>query len=411
VQANPSKQTLLWLSCFIVSLYYAYEMLQFALGSTLSTELVKTLHFSVYQLSLFSSAYLYACALGVLPAGLLLDRFAIKPLLLISLAFAILGIFILTITNNFTLIIIGRALTGFSSDFAFLGYLTLTTRYFKGKTEALAKSLIYSMGALGCILSQTPATLLMQHLGLHQLLNILVIVGLIIFLLIWTGVHNSKPISKNKPHNLLPLWQSLKLAALNKHNILAAYYACIANFPLMLLGALWSKIYLIKAQQLTPFQASNINSLIFWGAMLGSPLLGWLARFFQQHKMMITLALIGAGTWFLLALLPNNIYSLALLFILFGILVNSQLFSVIAVSKLSLKTIEATSLSMVSIANNAGGALYQLLFAWLLLVFRADSCHSETCYYSLLTFNYIFIFIALNYLLAAVSAYFIREHA
>jgi|GEM_PF-2392405 len=407
MQQAYSKQFLPWVSCLIVGLYYAYEMLQFALSSTLSTELAQTLHLSVYQLSLFSSAFLYGCALGVIPAGLLLDRFPVKRLLLISLALAIFGLVLLTISNNFTLIIMGRLLTGFSSDFAFIGYLTLTVHYFSDKEEALAKSLIYSMGALGCIISQTPMTLLMQKVGIHQLLLSLIAMGLIIFLLIAIGViHASQP--KKKTISSLSLWQSLKLAV-NKQNLLAAYYACIANFPLMLLGALWSKIYLTQAQRLSSVIASHVNSLIFWGAMLGSPLLGWLARFYKQKQLMISLALLGALAWLLLAWLPNNIYSLAIIFILFGILVNSQLFSIIAVSKTNPASISATSLSMVSIANNAGGALYQLLFAWLLFALQPNACHSQNCQYSLNSFNAIFMFIALNYLVAAIIAYFIRN--
>jgi predicted MFS family arabinose efflux permease len=407
---TANKAFIPWLSCLIVGIYYAYEMLQLALGATLSNELLRTLHFSVTQLSVFSSSYLYACAIAIIPAGLLLDRLPIKPLLLSSLVLVIIGVFIMANASNFQWMTVGRACTGFSSDFAFLGYLTMASRYFTGKAAAFAKSLVYSMGALGCIISQTPVTAIMQHIGWRSLLIWLGIIGIALFFLIWAGVRNIPPSRLHTtPSQTVSIWHSLKLAAANKQNLLCAYYACIANFPLMLLGVLWSQIYLTKVLHLSTLQASTVNSLIFWGALFGSPLLGWLAGFFQQRRLMLGIAFVGSACWLCLAFMPKNIYSLSILFAIFGILVNSQLYSVIAVSKLNPKHIAATSLSVVSIANNAGGAVYQLFFAWLLTSLRPDSCHAQACLYSANTFNFIFMLIAANYLLGALNAYFIQD--
>src|SRR5687768_15255084 len=90
-----------WISCLCVGFYYSYEMMQLTLVNSLTTHLVENLHFTVQQLSLFSSSYLYACALMMLPAGIMIDRYPLKPLLIITCVLSLLGILITILCKNF----------------------------------------------------------------------------------------------------------------------------------------------------------------------------------------------------------------------------------------------------------------------------------------------------------------------
>lgn len=401
----------LWLSCLIVAIFYGYEMMQLTLINSISTELTAIFQLSSVELSLLASAYLYSCAAFTLPAGLLLDRFNIKPLLLTTLGLAIIGTFIIAATHQYWLALIARVFIGIGNVFAFIGFMKLVSAYFVDERQALVKSLIYPVGMLGCIASQTPFALLMRRIGFHAALNVIAWIGIGLFLAIIFFV---KPTAKNTQSSN-PTSQEKKLGesirlAVNKRNILYGLYGCIANLPIILLGTLWGQIYLMQVHGLTDIDSSQVTSLIFWGVMLGAPLIGWLIRFFNNiNYLIIITAVVGAVILSILAYSTSNITLLALVFFALGIITSSQLLSIIAVSNTSPKAIEATSIGIVSIMINIGGAFYQLVFSYLISFLKPSNCISIQCLYTSSAFKYIFIIVALQLVLTIIPIAYMKN--
>ncbi|MDF2867681.1 MAG: phtD [Gammaproteobacteria bacterium] len=406
-KSRPYK-LLAWFSCIIVALYFSYEMMQLTLLNTVHAELIRLYQINEMQLSFLASAYLYSCAASVIPAGILFDRWALKPLLLFTLFLAIVGTFLMAMTQNIWLAIMARGLIGIGNGFALLGYLKLVSNYFSGKGAALAKSFIYVAGMLGCILSQQPFLYATNRFGLRASLFGLGMLGIIIWVFM-ASILKTQPRAVNTlSAKQISLWQNLKLAFVNQQNLSCGFYACIVNLPMVLLGALWGKAYLMTIHQLTAAKAGRIISLIFVGVMLGSPCLGYLAgKVKEQRYLMLLIAVLGGVVFLSLAYLPLNITMLRMLFLLLGVITAAQLLSYLMVAKISPREIEATSSSIISILVNAGGALYQLLFSWVLALFSM----SETDPYNKTGFKYAFIIIALSFLLSGILAYYIREEA
>ncbi|MBA2650531.1 MAG: MFS transporter [Legionella sp.] len=399
-----SKRVLPYIVCIIAGLFYAFEMLQMSLGSTLSTVLIKNYGFTIHQLQLFSSIYLYSCALLIIPAGILFDRYQAKPLLLLSMIVCLIGLLLTVVAKTPFLLIMGRALIGLSSDFSFLGYFVLINHYFQDKRKIWMNSLVYSWGAVGCLVSQAPFNLLMNALGMSKALFILFVIGLFLLLGMIYFIEQFKPTTEENTQKL-SVTNSLKKVLSNKINLICAFYSSITNLPLMVLGALYGKIYLIQALNLTPTQASHINSIIFLGALIGSPIIGHFASKFEIPKLMMITAFMAAACWTGLSYCGNSVVFVSFIFFGFGILINAQLLSILMVGKANSKKLLATSISVLSITNNLGGGMYQYFFSLLLLFYAPVGCISQTCVYSHTAFNQIFILIAFLYIVNGIGSY------
>lgn len=403
------------LSCIIVAFYFSYEMMQLTFFNTLHTELIRLYQINEMQLSFLASAYLYSCAASLIPAGILFDRLPVKPLLLFTLWLAIMGTLVMAMVQNLWFLVLARGLIGIGNGFALLGYLKLISNYFPQKKTALAKSFIYSAGMLGCIFAQQPFSYVTHWLGLRTSLFSLGVLGIIIWGIMAFTLKTECIAANTLPSKQISLWQSLwrslKLALINRRNLTCGFYACIVNLPMVLLGALWGKAYLMAIYRLTSERAGYMISLIFIGIMLGSPLLGWIAsKVKEQRYLMLFFAVLGGIVFLSLAYLPMNIIKLRIVFLLLGVITAAQLFSYLVVAKVNPREIEATSSSIIGILINAGGALYQLGFSWTLALFPAHPGESGNYVYSQTGFKYAFIIIALSFLLSGLLTYHIREN-
>ncbi len=405
---NQAYQWRALFSCIMVAFYFSYEMMQLTFFNTLHAELIKLYQINEMQLSYLASAYLYSCAASIIPAGILFDRLPVKPLLLVTLWFAIVGTLVMATAHNLWLLVMARGLIGIGNGFALLGYLKLASHYFPKKKAALAKSFVYSAGMLGCILSQQPFLYFTHWLGLRASLFSLGVLGMMIWGLMAFILKTERIAANISPSKQISLWQSLKLALINPRNLSCGFYACIVNLPMVLLGALWGKTYLMAIHRLTSESAVRMISFIFIGVMLGSPLLGWIAsKVKEQRYLMLLFAGLGGVIFLSLVYLPMDIVKLRMIFLLLGVITAAQLFSYLVVAKVNPREIEATSSSIIGILINAGGALYQLAFSWVLSLFPHGGGKAV---YTQTGFKYAFIMVALGFLLSAMLAYYIREN-
>ena len=88
-----------------------------------------------------------------IPAGILLDRYGSKKVLISATILCGIGN-IIFIMGGFELAIVGRLLVGVGSSFAFIGVLKLALENFPRKHFALVTSIVISLGTLAAAFSQ-----------------------------------------------------------------------------------------------------------------------------------------------------------------------------------------------------------------------------------------------------------------
>jgi MFS family permease len=156
--------------------------------------------------------------------------------------------------------------------------------------------------------------------------------------------------------------------------------------------------------------ASLINSMLFLGAIVGGPLMGWISdkwgvrippmRFGACASLITVLAILY---------LPVTYWMMLILFFLLGLLTASQVISYALVAESNSSAITATAVSIVSILTQSGYVLYQNIFSMLMLHHGEMHMVNGLPIYSLNDYQYAAIILPLGLVGALIIVWGLRE--
>ena len=143
--------------------FYCYEFFLRILTGAYQEQIVSYFNIQTHVgFSFLVSSYNITYLLMQIPAGILLDRYGSKKVLIIATLICGVGN-ILFIASGFKLAIIGRLLVGIGSSFAFIGILKLTLENFPRKYFALVTSIVISLGTLAAAFSQNISVVISNY--------------------------------------------------------------------------------------------------------------------------------------------------------------------------------------------------------------------------------------------------------
>jgi len=316
-----------WLICLAAALFFSYELVQMHMLNAISPMLMKDLHLNASSFSYLCVTYLLADVIFLLPAGMILDRFSVRKVILWALFLCIFGTFGFSLSQNLIQASIGHFLSGIGNGFCFLSCMILVSRWFPPHKQAFVVGIVVTIGLLGGVIAQTPFAWLAEMLTWRQTLFIDGLIGLFIFLLIFFVVQDS---SQKKPEGSIQrnFFSDLRFSLSNKQNIFAGVYTGLMNLPLMILGAMWGTLYCHQIHHLSLSKSSFVTSLICLGTIVGSPMIGKMSDRMQRRK---PIMIYGSLVSFLIVCLilfqpiSSSFLSLATLFFLLGLSTSSQI--------------------------------------------------------------------------------------
>ncbi|HSW94389.1 MAG TPA: MFS transporter [Gammaproteobacteria bacterium] len=372
-----------WLVTLTAALFFFYEFIQLNLFNAIDVQLMEAFHLNAPQLGQLSSMYFYANALCLFPAGILLDRFSTKKLLLGAVSLCTIGTFIFALAEQYAVAAFGRFLVGMGASFCFLSCIRLASRWFPPSKMALVTGLVVTMAMLGGLVAQTPMAILSGLLGWRHAVLIDASLGILVALAILLIVQDRPPNSEHVAHadrthlQTLGFWQSIKLVLLNRNNWLGGIYTSLMNLPVFLLGALWGIHYLTEVHHVSHIQASYATTLFFVGVIFGSPAFGWFSdRIGRRVLPMVIGAIISLGVILVLMYLPNlTLNALMGLFFLIGFVTSSQVLSYPAIAELNPSSLTSTAVSVDSVTIMVSGAIFQPFFGWIM---ESGNTHAVT---------------------------------
>lgn len=365
----PRGDYMAWVVCLSAGLFFLYEFFQLNIFDVINQSLREDFHIDATQLSWMSSTYLWADILFLLPAGLILDRYSTRKVILTAMFVCVIGTIGFAVTGSFLLASFFHFLSGIGNAFCFLSCVVLVSHWFPPRRQALVIGSLVTMAFIGGMMAHTPFAYLNDLFGWRRALLIDGAVGA--FLLFWIYL-----IVKDKPeespvHKLTnqgKVLASFIKALSNPQNWLAGLYTSLLNLPIMVLCALWGATYLQIAHHLPDIAASNVVSLIFMGSVIGCPLVGWLSDTQGRRK---PLMIFGAvATLITIVPLFMNVVltqmTLSIIFFALGLFTSTQVISypLVAESNQAENTGAATGIASVIIMG--GGGVAQVLFGWLM---------------------------------------------
>ncbi len=409
-----------WRAWFVVltaGLFFFYEFIQMNLFDAISGSLIHEFGITASSLGQLSSYYFIANVLFLFPAGILLDRYSTRIVILVSMGVCVMGTTLLSFAPNFHWAIISRFFTGIGSAFCFLSAIRLASRWFEPKHMALVTGLLVTMAMLGGMLAQTPMSILVSMFSWRETLLIDALMGIILMLFIASVVRDYPQGSaelvkvQEAEAEKLNFWTSLGLAFGRWQNWMAGVYTCMMNLPLSLLGGLYGAMFLKHSYGMNQMHATNIVSMLFLGTIIGAPLMGWLSDSIQRRRLpMLLAAVLSLVLMFLVVYSHGLTYGfLAALFLLIGFFTSAQVLSYPWVAENSLTVITAMSVSVVNISVQGGQAIFQPLFGYLLDRHAALSHSTMPATYSIADYHAALWLPIIGFIVAFMAAYLIKE--
>ncbi|MGD9108107.1 MAG: MFS transporter [Gammaproteobacteria bacterium] len=362
-----------YLVCIVAALSLFYACIQMTQLNAIGHLLAQDLKINYTSLGTLSSVYFWANVIFLLPAGLLIDRFSKKMLLLITLALTIICLGILSTTSHLAIASWCFCIMGLCGACAFLLPLSIIANWFPVEKQACISSIIITIGLFGAITSHVLLTWITKNAEWRVATQWNVVLGIIIFVITLLAVKDY-PNKLTKLNNdtsstcLKCLLNNIGTALKNPHNWYFGLYACLVNLPILIFGAVFGMSYLKHVFHFTEAQAASANSLLFAGTILGSLAFGWLANKIKRKKLLMYL---GAAISLILILILMHVRPLAsiviyMLFLALGIFTSSQVIIYPAILENNEPEHHATSLSLSSILIMAGGVITLPLFGLLL---------------------------------------------
>lgn len=365
-----------WLFWSIGALFYAYEFFHRVAPGVLTTHLRESLFINDKELGLIGAMYMYAYAGLQLPAGILIDKFGPKKLLVFASLLVTVGSFVFSMTTNLYLIYFSRFLIGAGSAFAFVGCLKIGSMWLAMSSFPLVVGLTNFCGTLGALSGGAPFSMFVDHSGWQSAMIQLSFLGLFITLLLglvlkerpnWQAKTNQKE-EKNQTSLATGLSYILKS---QQTWLLSLYGACLV-VPIAALPEMWGPEYLVVAYTLPKTKAAAITHTIFIGTALGGPLIGLIATRVKNLFTIMFPATIGA-----LVLLSVFLYFpttpipyLYPLLFAYGILTANMLLVFSLIKQDYPSWAQGTAIGFVNMIIMLCGGLSQYGVGWLLDKFR-----------------------------------------
>jgi MFS family permease len=395
-----------WLISLISATFFFYVIIDSSIFNIIGIDLLKKFHLTSTELGSFSSIYLWANALWLLPAGLFYDKFPLKSVFLGAFISCFLATFTFALSSLLWLDVICRLVAGAASAFAFLGCLRIVIQLFPPKKTAFAIGIVIAVGMSGGIFANTVFTVLVQHTGWRTALALLGFLGVAFFMLIFIVMRSSIFIKleskRSDEKNILSLWNKITKSMSNKQNWLIGSYIGLLNLPIMMLAPLWVSWYLIQVYNLSMTQATAITSMIFFGEILGSSIISWLANQLIPKKILMYM-----GTFLSITTLICIVYipfltqiDLYVLFFMLGFFISTQVIGYPIIAENNDVELVSTAQGMVSTLVNFISATCKPLFGWILTLNWRPLYQNGIPQYGLTNYHIAFLLLLIAFILA-----------
>jgi MFS family permease len=323
-----SNQFRAWLICLIAACFFSYELVQLHMLNALSPHIMSELKLNATQLATLSSTYLLADVLFLIPAGLIIDRFSVRKVILAALGFCILGTIGFAFSQTFFHACVSHFFSGIGNAFCFLSCMILANGWFKEKST-FVMSFMITIGLLGGVIAQVPFSLLAEAFNWRNALIIDAAIGVFIwglnYLFVFDALEEEKKLNK-KAIQFGELFSQLKSACQIKETWICGFYTGLMNLPLMIISAMVGNLFLTQVHGLSQTKASFAISMISLGTIIGSSFCGWLSEKLNSKKKIMMIGALSSGFVFLILLFirqPRYEFITAIFFLI-GFLSASQ---------------------------------------------------------------------------------------
>lgn len=407
---KSSSSLLPWMVCFAATLFFFYEFIQGNMFASIAANIMQDFHIQADKMAYLSSIYYLSNVIFLFVAGMVLDRFSIKKTMLLAMLACVLSTFILAHSHSFYMALFCRFVTGIGSAFCFLGPIRLASHWFPPKRMALVTGAIVTMAMTGGMLAQYPLTKLVSYVGWREAVQDVAMLGVAMLVIMVFFIRERPQVAVKKSGQPINILAAAKQAYLNPQYLRAALYTSLMNMAIAVFGAMMGTLYLEQRLAIGAEQAAMINGMLFLGAIIGSPLIGWISDKMGLRIMPMKAGVIASLlTLFAVLYLPVSVNQMTVLFFLLGFFTSAQVISYALVAESSSPVMTATAVSVISILTQGGYLIYQNVFSSLLTQYGGMQLINDVPVYLLEAYQYAATILPLGLIVAFVLLLGLKE--
>jgi MFS family permease len=405
-----------WMVCMVAALYFFYIFIQMTKFNAIGQELMADFKIGSTGLGTLSSIYFWGNVIFLFPAGLLLDRFSSKKILMIVMLIAIVCTLLFAYTNSVPTASWCFLFLGVAGAFALILPLRIVSRWFPPEKMALVSGLTITVGFFGAMVSQSPLTWLVTLVGWRHAMIWDAIFGVVLLVIMMAVISDYPPgavkeMTKEQATSLKVLWEDIKKSIANRQNWLFGIYTCLVNLPIFVFGAVFGTRFLEQIHHVTTAQAAFAMMLMFLGAMAGSPAFGWFSDKLQLRKLpmffggIVSLALV----LLVMYVIPMPHILLCVIFFGIGFFTSSQVITYPVIAESNSPDVIATSMSIGSTLIMSGGAIFVPLFGWLLDIYWHGEMVNNIPVHSLTEYRFALWMLPMAFIVGMLAIIFGKE--
>jgi MFS family permease len=278
---------------------------------------------SAAALSTLTVAQLLVYAVMHVPAGILLDRFGPRRLIIAGSLITGMGNLIVAVSPLFPVAVIGRAIVGFGDAFVFISMIRLINSWIPGSRATRYTQLFANLGQLGQLGSAIPFAWLLGFAGWAPAFGSISALALVAASVATLFIRDDP---KQQPMTMIPgpmLAESFRLNWRDANT----WKAFWVHFTLQSSGSLfillWGYPFLVQGELVDKGVATALlSSFVFIGFFVG-PILSHICVTHPQRRHVLVTSIYAAMVfaWLLIFLTPgrNPLWQLVLLVLIIGV--------------------------------------------------------------------------------------------
>lgn len=274
-----------------------FSLLQFFLqvaSGMMTQQYTDSFHISTTQVGVLSSMFFYSYVAVQIPAGMLLDHFNVRRVLLISTMIMSVGCFAFGATHNYEVAILTRILMGIGAGFAFVSMVFVSGHWFKPIYFAFLVGLGEFIGMFGAGIAERFVPHAILEFGWRDTMYGTGVLGLLLWLLMLFSLKDHQSFKRQGGNFWRQIWAYLKEVLPNRRVWLCGLICCGMFGVVSTFSALWGVPYLQHCQCMSYLEATSVNSWSLLGVAIGGPIIGGISAYLGRQRLIILLCCILA---------------------------------------------------------------------------------------------------------------------
>ncbi len=260
-------------------------------------------------LAVLSVAQLVVYAGMQVPAGVLLDRFGARRLLLTGALLMAGGQLLFALATSVGLAAGARALLGVGDALTFVSVLRVIASWFPARRNALIVQLTGTLGQLGSIASAVPLLVVLHHFGWTTTFLGAAGLGAVAVLAVAFGLRDAPADAPVRPRPVAGESRAtLREAWAEPGTRLGLWTHFVTQFSACVFGMLWGYPFLVQGEGLAPERAALLVTLLTLVSMVVGPLVGQFCGRLPYHRSNLVIAIVvsSATVWTVVLAWPGR---------------------------------------------------------------------------------------------------------